>query len=289
MANITEAIVEAEIVATSEFVQATNEFVGLVRRYGANMVNDLNALISEANLDPEYKVRLVREMSTTFDSLPLTPENSTMVNSMISGTGIITAGYSAIRFNLTTSFAAKKFYAVSIGFSSGAAVTGGIAVMTRMCKVSEVAFVSEVMGAAFLCLGEMAHAQALKVEGKPIPPHLQKWAKARLGFRRSFDNNQNLSFVMPGNFHGMSDIIGCIPFEKIGKIVGVGLTAYGYYKIVVMSYRYSQKLITKWKEHRLKKDRSTLLHNQINFLAISICNSLSVRTRLLIYYQLKVS
>jgi len=91
---------------------------------------------------------------------------------------------------------------------------------------------------------------------------------------------------------GLSDIIECIPFETIGKIVGVGLTAYGYYKIVVTSYRYSQKLITKFKEHqqnKLKKYRSTLLHRQINFLAISICNCPSVRRRLLIYYQLKVS
>jgi len=216
---------------------------------------------------------------------------------MITGTGVITAGYSALKFKVTTNPTAKGFYAASIAFSSGAVASGGVAVLTRMCKVSEVALLSEVMGGAFLWLGEMAHAQALRAEGKPIPPHLQKWAKRRIPLRRTFDDNQNLSFVMPGNFHGMSaiglsDIIECIPFETIGKIVGVGLTAYGYYKIVVTSYRYSQKLITKFKEHqqnKLKKYRSKLLHRQINFLVISICNCPSVRRRLLIYYQLKIS
>jgi len=301
MPNITEA----EIAATSEFVR-------LLRKHGANMGNDLNALIAAGHLDPHDKVRLVisadniKQMSPNFDSLPLipslfmklgAPESSTMVNSMITGTGAITAGYSALRLKVTTNPTAKGFYAASIAFSSGAVASGGVAVLTRMCKVSEVALLSEVMGGAFLWLGEMAHAQALRAEGKPIPPHLQKWAKRRIPLRRTFDNNQNLSFVMPGNFHGMSaiglsDIIECIPFETIGKIVGVGLTAYGYYKIVVTSYRYSQKLITKFKEHqqnKLKKYRSTLLHRQINFLVISICNRPSVRRRLLNNYQLKVS
>lgn len=299
MPNITEA----EIAATSEFVR-------LLRKHGANMGNDVNALIAEGHLDPHDKVRFVisadniRQMSPNFDSLPLipslfmklgAPESSTVVNSMITGTGVITAGYSAIRLKVTTNPAAKGFYAASIAFSSGAVASGGVAVMTRMCKVSEVALLSEVIGGAFLWLGEMAHAQALRAEGKPIPPHLQKWAKPRIPLRRTFDNNQNLCFVMPGNFNGMiglSDIIECIPFETIGKIVGVGLTAYGYYKIVVTSYRYSQKLITKFKEHRqnkLKKYRSTLLRRQINFFVISICNCPSLHRRLLIYYQLKVS
>jgi len=144
-------------------------------------------------------------MSPNFDSLPLIPslymklggpESSTMVNSMITGTGVITAGYSAIRLKVTTNPTAKGFYTVNIAFSSGAVESGGVAVVTRMCKVSEVALLSEVIEGAFLWLGEVAHAQVFRAEGKPIPPHLQKWAKPRIPLRRTFDNNQNLSFVI---------------------------------------------------------------------------------------------
>jgi hypothetical protein len=215
------------------------------------------------------------------------PESSTMVNSMIAGTGVITAGYSAIRFKATPNPTAKGFYAASLVFSSGAVASGGVAALTRMCKVSEVALLSEVMGGAFLWLGEMAHAQALIAEGKPLPPHLQKWAKRRIPLRRAFDNNQNLSFVMPGNFHGMSaiglsDIIERIPFERIGKIVGVGLTAYGYYKIVLVGYRYSQKLITKYKENRKKIKFKNEVFVQAKFVSVSLYFNPFVQKNLLI-------
>lgn len=293
MPNITEA----EIVTTHEFMR-------LLRKHGTTMGNDLNALIAQGHLDPHDKVHLVisadniRQMSPNFNSLPLipslfmklgAPESSTIINGMITGTGVVTAGYSAMRLGMTTNSVAKGFYATSIAFSSGAVSSGGVAVLTRMCKVSEVALFSEVLVGAFLCLGEMAHAQALMAEGKPILPHLQKWGKPRIPLRQSAYNNQNISFIMPGNFTGvsyLSDIIERIPFETIGKVVGVGLTAYGYYKIVVTAYSYSQKLISKFKEHRqnkLIKYRSKLLHRQVNFLAISICNCPSFRRTFLIY------
>ena len=62
----------------------------------------------------------------------------------------------------TINSVAKGFYAASIAFSSGAVASGGVAVMTGMCQVSEVALLSEVIGGAFLWLGELAHAQALR-------------------------------------------------------------------------------------------------------------------------------
>jgi len=46
MPNITEA----EMAATIEFVR-------LLRKHGANIGNDLNALIAEGHLDPHDKVR----------------------------------------------------------------------------------------------------------------------------------------------------------------------------------------------------------------------------------------
>lgn len=295
MPNITEAE-----------IAATHELVRLLRKHGTALGNGLNGLIEQGDLDPHGTVHLVisadniRQMSPNFNNLPLVPslfmklgapESSTNINRMITGTGVVTAGYSAMRLGVTTNSVAKGFYAGSILFSSGAVVSGGAAVLSRMCKVSEVALFSEVLGGAFLCLGEIAHAQALMAEGKPVPPHLQKhlqkWRKPRIPLGQSAYNNQNISFIMPGNFIGVSsDIIERIPFETIGKVVGVGLTGYYYYKIVVTAYTYSQKLITKFKEHRqnkLIKYRSKLLHRQVNFLAISICNCPSFRRTFLIY------
>ena len=288
---------------TESEAAAIYELVRLLRKQGVAMGNELSALIAQGNLNPNKPIELIisaeeiRKISPNFDNLPLVPsffmklgepESSLVVNSLITGSGVVTAGWSAIRLSVTRDPIAKGCYCASIVFSSGAVASGSMAVISRMCKISEVAILSEIVGGAFLCLGEMAQAQALKAEGKPIPARLQKWAKPRIPFRQSAYSNQNLGFIMPGGMShtGLSDIIEHIPFEKIGKVVGISLTAYGYYKIVIISYHYGQKIIRKLKEYRQNKlieYRSTSLHRRIHFLAISLCNRPSFRRTLLIY------
>ena len=209
-----------------------------------------------------------------------------LANGAVTGAGVVTAGVSALRLSTTNSQAAKGFYATSILFASGAAVSGGFAVMTRMCKISEVAVLSEVMGGAFLYLGETAHAAALKAEGKDIPLHLREKLK-RKPFSRPFGySDRNLSFVTPCSFTGipsmrLSQVIEIIPFEKIGKVVGVGLSVYGYYKVVTTGYHYGQILISKYNARRIKKK----LYVCANFLITNFDSKIAEldRKRLTIY------
>lgn len=70
----------------------------------------------------------------------------------------------------------------------------------------------------------------------------------------------NLGFIMPGagsdDFSFLSETIAKISFKQIGQLVGLSLIWYGYYKIVVTSYRYSQKLA--FDESWLMKKRDNL-------------------------------
>lgn len=101
-----------------------------------------------------------------------------------------------------------------------------------------------------MILGNQAHVAALYLEGKPIPPHLQSYV--RNGFQQPFGVNNGLGFVMPSGTNSIvwSQVIEQIPFEIIGRIVGIGFTVYGYTKIVIVSYRYGQQLLTKFKSNR---------------------------------------
>ena len=98
-----------------------------------------------------------------------------------------------------------------------------------------------------------------------------------------------MGFIMPGSrfnvgdFSLLSETISKIPFQQIGEIVGWGLTAYGYYKIVITGYRYSQKLITKYKKNCLKIElKNVLVIKQAKFVVISLYRIPSVSRTLLI-------
>jgi hypothetical protein len=144
--------------------------------------------------------------------------------------------------------------------------TSGTAALSRACQISEVGALSEACAVAFLIAGNKAHVQALQFEGKPVPPHLQRYM--RPGVRQAAFNNFNnngAAFIMPGNCHLSSEIIGKIPFYKIGKVIGVGISVYAYSKFVIIAYRYSQRLITTFKKRR-------------NSRLLKECNSRRVRT-----------
>ena len=64
------------------------------------------------------------------------------------------------------------------------------------------------------------------------------------------------------DFSFLSETIAKIPFKQIGQLVGLSFTFYGYYKIVVTGYRYSQKLAYKFNQAR----RSKLLLKQASFI-----------------------
>jgi len=70
----------------------------------------------------------------------------------------------------------------------------------------------------------------------------------------------NLGFIMPGavsgDFSFLSETIAKISFKQIGQLVGLSLILYGYYKIVVTGYCYSQKLA--FDESWLMKKRDNL-------------------------------
>ena len=210
-------------------------------------------------------------------------------NGAICFAGAYTGSRSVLGYHLTNSPAAKGFYAASAVFSAAAVTNGGMAVMYNVFQISRAGVLTEALGLAFMKAGELAHVAALQAEGKPIPAHLQYIT--RNSVRRPYWNNYNngnLGFIMPGsgNSSFLSGTIANIPFKQIGQLAGLSLTLYGYYKISITAYRYSQKLISKFKENhqkKLMKSRSTRLYRQANFLAVSICNYPSFNRTFLIY------
>lgn len=137
-------------------------------------------------------------------------------------------------FAVTDSRAAKGCYAMSVMCSAIAVASGGTAVMAKACTLSNQGLIAESCSYAFMKLGELAHVAALHAEGKPIQPHLQKYLKnvqPRKPMRGSAYAGQYMGFVMPGGEFGFSEIIEKIPFQKIGQVVGVGFTVYGYYSL----------------------------------------------------------
>jgi hypothetical protein len=206
-------------------------------------------------------------------------------NTVITGAGLYTGGRSALGFAATNSRAAKGCYAMSVMCSTVAVASGGTAVMAKACTLSKQGLLAESCGYAFMKLGEFAHAAALHAEGKPIPPQFQKYLKyfqPPKPIPGSAYAGKYMGFVMPGNGFEFSEIIEKIPFQKIGQVVGVGFTVYGYYRIVVTGYRYSQKLITKYKENRKKIKFKNEVPVQANFLAVSLYSTPSVHKNLLI-------
>ena len=197
-----------------------------------------------------------------------TPEVGTIGNGVIICAGTYTGGKSAVAYGLTNSPTAKGFYAASAVFSAAAVTNGGMAIMANVGSISRAGVLTEALGIAFMRIGELAHVAALQAEGKPIPQHLEyvkKWSRKHV--RRPYRNNGSLGFIMPGSgdFSFLSETISKIPFKQIGQLVGLSLTFYGYYKIVVTGYRYSQKLAYKFKRAR----RSKLLLKQASFIANS--------------------
>jgi hypothetical protein len=206
-------------------------------------------------------------------------------NTVITGAGLYTGGRSAMGFMATNSRAAKGCYAMSVMCSAAAVASGGTAVMAKACTLSREGLLAESCGYAFMKLGELAHVAALHAEGKPIPPHLQHYIKnlkPRKLMRGSAYAGNYMGFVLPGGEIGFSEIIEKIPFQKIGKVVGVGFTVYGYYRIVLVGYRYSQKLITKYKENRKKIKFKNEVFVQAKFVVVSLYFNPFVQKSLLI-------
>ena len=165
----------------------------------------LNAVITGAEMAiPELPVQIMdsaQDLSVTLKAAKtlviIGSDNMGVVgNSAIAGAGCFTGGSSLMGLKTTRNPATKAFYCLSVVSSSTAIKTAGFAVLARTCQISETAALSEACATPFMVLGNQANVRALQLEGKPIPPHLNRYV--RKGLRRSVYNNNELSFVMPG-------------------------------------------------------------------------------------------
>jgi hypothetical protein len=189
---------------------------------------------------------LVKTAATTQELVKSGAENVGVIgNTAITGSAVVTMGMSGLGFASTTSPAAKGFYALSFTFSGGAVGCGAKAVLERQCQFSQVAILSEGVGAAFLYLGNYAHAAALKIENKPVPTRYRRPINFGL-----YNGRNNVAFVMP---YKASAVIERIPFETIGRSIGFVISIYCYGKILIKSYRYGQQLIVKYEKKKFLK------------------------------------
>ncbi len=198
-------------------------------------------------------------------------------NTVISGSAVITCGLSGIGLTTTNSPTAKGFYALSCGFSATAATTGSMAVLARKCEISEVALLTGAFGAAFLFLGNKAHAVALRIEGRPVPARFRRAAPS-FGL---YNPRNNGAFIMPFR---SSRIIEAIPFEKIGKTVGFSISIYCYGRIIITAYRYGQQLIGNYRNYQKKKLVQKKLLKISKLLISSIYTNKAVWKRKKLYY-----
>lgn len=103
------------------------------------------------------------------------------------------------------------------------------------------------------------------MEGKPIPTQLRESIRRPRTFSNPNGTN-GMAFVMPGSCEN-------IPFHTIGRVVGISLTIYGYSKLIIAAYRYSQQFTIKYKK---KNNISLEFNTQVRFLLISLNKCLYV-------------
>jgi len=207
---------------------------------------------------------LASTLSSTAVLASAAKENMGVVgNSAIVCLGVYTGGSSALQFGITTDPKAKALYFTSVVFSASAVASGSVSVASRTCHISGTAALSEACGFAFMKLGNKAHVAALQLEGKPIPPRLQHLANPSI---RPLSYRPNgLGFIMPNGMVS-SNFIASIPFEKIGQIIGCGIAVYGYGRVVIVGYRYSQQFLSKFRS----KSKAKLIRKQKIFLVYKI-------------------
>jgi hypothetical protein len=252
--------------------EVMNEIARIAHAQGLEAGDFLRKALESGELTPGQRVNLVLPIGNiklenfsllTRATLALgTPTAGVVGNSVIVGLGVYTGGNSALQYTITTDKRAKALYALSTAFSTSAVVSGGVAVAARTCQISGTAALSEAFGFALMQLGNKAHVTALQLEGKPVPPRLKRFIDPNprpLAF-----NPDGLGFIMPRPIS--STAIGYIPFEKIGQLVGFGLSVYGYSKIIIVSYRYGQRLVSKLRSKR----KSKLIQRQAIFLIVKM-------------------
>ena len=194
------------------------------------------------------------------------------MNGSIVAAGMYTGGNSAVQFTVTQNPTAKKLYLLSVFFSLSAITNGGIAVASRACELSRIGVLSEALGAGFMWFGNASQAAALKAEGKPIPTQLRTSIRRPRAFLNS-TGTDGIAFVMPRSYQN-------IPFHTICRVVGVSLTIYGYSKLIIAAYRYSQQFIIKYKKNN---NISLEVNTQVRFLVISLNKCPSVLKTKAIY------
>ena len=106
-----------------------------------------------------------------------------------------------------------------------------------------------------------SQAAALKAEGKPIPTQLREFIRRSRTFLNPNGTN-GMAFVLPGSCEN-------IPSHTINRVVGISFTIYGYSKLIIAAYRYSQQFIIKYKNKK-NNNISLEFNTQVRFLVISL-------------------
>lgn len=272
---------ETLLVFPENYTEIEKEVARIGFKQGLTWAKHIKEGLENGTIDPNKSIRLIGEIGvntaenfprlTNFYAMLGSPEVGTVSNAVIAGVGVYTGGNSAIQFGLTTNRQAKFFYTLSILCSGTAIASAGTAVAARTCQISGTAALSESFGIAFMKLGNRAHVAALQLEGKPIPQHLQTYMNKNIR-PRSYDPG-GLGFIMPNGFS--SEFIAQIPFATIGKTVGLTIAIYGYGKIIISGYRYTQQWVAKIKKQRQTK----LIREQSLFLLIAVNRLPSLRQK----------
>ena len=190
---------------------------------------------------PDFRINSDSLLTRTF--LLLGDEDKCKTgNMLLSGCGGGILGYSALRYSHTTDPFAKRCYAASMLCGGVGLTSGAAAAVAAACRLSKPAIAADICGAFLLAVGSEAQRFAEKLEGRPSrgrrPMVYGGW--------RGWGSRSDSAFILPSS----SQVISTIPFEKIGRVVGYGLTIYTYSRISITVYRYGKQLIIRYRNQK---------------------------------------
>lgn len=202
------------------------EVIRIFYRHGLKLGKGLKEAIESGDIDPSRPINVLvpvddldigRFSLLTRVTMGMGTQKAGMVgNSIIIGMGAYTGGNSAVHYGMTTNRKAKALYALSTALSASAIASGTLAVVSESCHISPTACMSESLGFAFMKLGNKVHVIALQLEGKPIPPKLQKYMDPSIRRPLSFIRAQDIKVIDISGHQILSVIMG-LAFMHIAK------------------------------------------------------------------------
>lgn len=184
------------------------------------------------------------------------------------GGGIMISGASLLNFYKTKNPIARTCYTISAVCGGSAAVGGAFAGVNTVFGLSPIAAGGDIIGGAFLWLGNKAKKVGDFVDGKKSFNPFRRRNFMRRPISKQEMGYKGMSFVTGAGTPmdiSFDDIFRNIPYQSILIIGGTVFTVYSYGKFIIAIYRYVNKKFSPKIDHsRVIFDSARFLINSLN-------------------------